>query len=40
MSALHGDMVKFSTYRDNLLRRSAANLVQLEIVTNEKSSIR
>ena len=32
-------MVKLSTYRDNLLRRSAANLVQLEIATNEKSRI-
>ena len=32
-------MVRFSTYRDNLLQRSTANLVQLKIVTNEKSRI-
>jgi len=25
MKTLHGDMVKFSSYRDNLLRRSAAH---------------
>src|SRR5690606_36224393 len=31
MSALHGDMVKFSTYRDNLLRRRTASSSALAV---------
>lgn len=38
MSTLHGDMVKFSTYRDNLLGRSAAHSTTIAQATKQSAA--